>query len=106
MTKFHGLDNRQIIFCYLNNLTQLEQIEELIAAAEVTSSVPFMGSTVTLSMILTEENINKLKEHDMYLLLNQVNDVLYPVVELIRETDPDLYNDVVDAFDIGLDDLL
>lgn len=106
MTKFHGLDNRQIVFCYLNNLTQLEQIEELIAAAEVTSTVPFMGSNITLSMILTDENISKLKEHDMYLLLNQVNDVLYPVVELIREADPDLYDDVADAFDIGLDDLL
>jgi hypothetical protein len=106
MTKFHGLDNRQIVFCYLNNLTQLEQIEELIAAAEVSSVIPFMGSSVTLSMILTDANINKLKEHDMYLLLNQVNDVLYPVVELIRETDPDLYDEVSDAFDIGLDDLL
>ena len=42
----------------------------------------------------------------MYLLLNQVNEVLYPVVELIRDTDPDLYDDVSDAFDIGLDDLL
>lgn len=106
MTKFHGLDNRQIVFCYLNNLNQLEQIEELIAAAQVTSSVPFMGSTVTLSMILTDENLKKLKEHDMYLLLNQVNDILYPVVELIRDIDPDLYDDVADAFDIGLDDLL
>ena len=65
MTKFHGLDNRQIVFCYLNNLTQLEQIEELIAAAEVSSVIPFMGSSVTLSMILTDANINKLKEHDM-----------------------------------------
>jgi hypothetical protein len=106
MTKVHGLDNRQIVFCYLNNLNQLEQIEELIAEAAVSSVIPFMGSTVTLSMILTDDNLKKLKEHDMYLLLNQVNDVLYPVVELIRESDPDLYDDVADAFDIGLDDLL
>ena len=80
MTKFHGLDNRQIVFCYLNNLNQLEQIEELIAAAQVSSVIPFMGTSVTLSMILTEDNLEKLKQHDMYLLLNQVNDVLYPVV--------------------------
>ena len=106
MKKFHGLDNRQIIFCYLNNLNQLEQIEELIAAAKVSSVIPFMGSSVTLSMILTEDNLSKLKEHDMYLLLHQVNDVLYPVVELIRESYPDLYNEVADAFDIGLEDLL
>jgi hypothetical protein len=84
----------------------LEQIEELIAEAAVSSVIPFMGSTVTLSMILTDDNLKKLKEHDMYLLLNQVNDVLYPVVELIRESDPDLYDDVADAFDIGLEDLL
>jgi len=106
MKKFHGLDNRQIVFCYLNNLNQLEQIEELIAEAAVSSVIPFMGTSVTLSMILTDENLNKLKEHDMYLLLHQVNDVLYPVVELIRDTDPDLYDDVADAFDIGLEDLL
>lgn len=106
MKKFHGLDNRQIIFCYLNNLNQLEQIEELIAAARVSSVIPFMGSNVTLSMILTEDNLSKLKEHDMYLLLHQVNDVLYPVVELIRESYPDLYDEVADAFDISLDDLL
>jgi hypothetical protein len=39
-------------------------------------------------------------------MLNQVNDILYPVVELIREADPDLYDDVSAAFDIGLDDLI
>jgi hypothetical protein len=106
MTKFHGLDNRQIVFCYLNNLNQLEQLEDLIAEAEISSTVPFMGTAVTLSMILTEENLNKLKQHDMYILLNQVNDILYPVVELIKESDPDLYDDVAAAFDIGLDDLI
>ena len=106
MTKFHGLDNRQIVFCYLNNLIQLEQLEELIAEAQINSTVPFMGTAVTLSMILTEENLNKLKQHDMYILLNQVNDILYPVVELIKDSDPDLYDDVAAAFDIGLDDLI
>lgn len=106
MTKFHGLDNRQIVFCYLNNLTQLEQIEQLIAEAEISSTVPFMGTAVTLSMVLTEENIEKLKQHDMYILLHQINDILYPVVELIKDSDPDLYDDVEAAFDIGLDDLI
>ena len=106
MTKFHGLDNRQIVFCYLNNLTQLEQIEQLIAEAEISSTVPFMGTNVTLSMVLTEENIEKLKQHDMYILLHQINDILYPVVELIKDSDPDLYDDVEAAFDIGLDDLI
>jgi hypothetical protein len=106
MTKFHGLDNRQIVFCYLNNLIQLEELEELIAEAQISSTVPFMGSSVTLSMILTDENIQKLKEHDMYIMLNQVNDILYPVVELIKDSDPDLYDDVSAAFDIGLDDLI
>ena len=106
MTKFPGLDNRQIVFCYLNNLNQLEQLEDLIAEAEISSTVPFMGTAVTLSMILTEENLNKLKQHDMYILLNQVNDILYPVVELIKDSDPDLYDDVAAAFDIGLDDLI
>mgnify|MGYP000179454435 FL=1 len=65
-----------------------------------------MGTAVTLSMILTEDNLNKLKQHDMYILLNQVNDILYPVVELIKDSDPDLYDDVAAAFDIGLDDLI
>lgn len=106
MSKFHGLDNRQLVFCYLNNLNQLEQLEGLIAEAEISSTVPFMGSAVTLSMILTEDNIQKLKEHDMYILLNQINDVLYPIVELIKDSDPELYEDVSAAFDIGLDDLL
>jgi hypothetical protein len=106
MTKFHGLDNRQIVFCYLNNLIQLEQLEELIAEAQISSTVPFMGSSVTLSMILTDENIQKLKEHNMYIMLNQVNDILYPVVELIKDSDPDLYDEVSAAFDIGLDDLI
>ena len=106
MTKFHGLDNRQIVFCYLNNLNQLEQLEDIIAEAEISSTVPFMGTAVTLSMILTEDNLNKLKQHDMYILLNQVNDILYPVVELIQDSDPDLYDDVAAAFDIGLDDLI
>ena len=81
MTKFHGLDNRQIVFCYLNNLNQLEQLEDLIAEAEISSTVPFMGSAVTLSMILTEENIEKLKQHDMYILVNQANDILHPGAE-------------------------
>lgn len=106
MTKFHGLDNRQIVFCYLNNLNQLEQLEDLITEAEISSTIPFMGTAVTLSMILTEENLNKLKQHDMYILLNQVNDILYPVVELIKDSDPDLYDDVAAAFDIGLNDLI
>jgi len=106
MTKFHGLDNRQIVFCYLNNLNQLEQLEDLIAEAEISSTVPFMGSAVTLSMILTEDNIEKLKQHDMYILLNQVNDILHPVVELIKDSDPELYDDVSAAFDIGLEDLI
>jgi len=48
MTKFHGLDNRQIVFCYLNNLIQLEELEELIAEAQISSTVPFMSSSVTL----------------------------------------------------------
>jgi pantothenate kinase len=94
------------VFCYLNNLIQLEELEELIAEAQISSTVPFMGSSVTLSMILTDENIQKLKEHDMYIMLNQVNDILYPVVELIKDSDPDLYDDVSAAFDIGLDDLI
>ena len=106
MKKFHGLDNRQIVFCYLNNLNQLEELEQLIADAEISSTIPFMATNVTLSMILTEDNLEKLKSHDMYILLNQVNDILYPVVELIRDSDPELYNDVEAAFDIGLNDLM
>jgi hypothetical protein len=106
MTNFHGLDNKQIIFCYLNNLNQLERIEELIEDASFTSSIPFLGSDIMLSMYLSEESIQKLKDHKMYSLLYEVDVILYPIVELIKDAEPELYEEVLNAYNISLDDLL
>jgi hypothetical protein len=103
---FHNLDNREIVFIYLSNLRTLNSIKEMLERKEIESSMPFMGSEISFRLALTEESIDKIVTHDYYKCLESVNSKLKVIVDLIRDVDPELYEDVKDKIDISIGDIL
>lgn len=98
-TGFYGLDNEEIIFVYLSNRKFLEQYEAVFKSNGLESSIELPENTYVVKYDnLTEEDLLGLANDPHYLYCIKVNEKLEPVVDLIRESFPEIYDKVLNTF--------
>lgn len=106
MSGFHNLSNGEIVFIYLSNLKTLRSVDGMIEKKEIESSVPFLGTEISFRLSLDEEHIDKIVTHGYYQNLLSVSKKLKPIVDLIKETEPELYYEIKDHLDINISDII
>jgi hypothetical protein len=107
MGQFHNLDNEDVIFVYLSNERFLEEYELLFEAKSVDKISSVNNDTVMFSSItFSDEEIEEIKNRDHYKYCMSVRNKLGPIVEIIKETLPDIYDKVYKTMTQSNEDVL
>lgn len=89
--KFQELNNEEILLIYLRQRKFMEVHEDLIEQAEhLTTYTGMLDETQELLV----NNLEKMKSADHVSMLKRINSKLEPIVDLIYEADPQMYDKV------------
>lgn len=89
--KFQELNNEEIVLIYLRQRKFLEVHEDLIQQAE--HLLTYTGMLDETQELLVR-NLDKMKSARHVQMLTAINEKLEPIVDLIYEADPDLYDEI------------
>lgn len=89
--KFQELNNEEIVLIYLRQRKFLEVHEDLVQQAE--HLLTYTGMLDETQELLVR-NLEKMKSAKHVQMLNEINEKLEPIVDLIYEADPDLYEKI------------
>ncbi len=99
MSNFHNLDNEEVIFVYMTNKKFIEQYEGIFSNRGVESAVDLSDNAYVVSFKeMTEQDLLDLLDDPHYKYCLSVEEKLAPIVELIQEELPELYNKVAASF--------
>ena len=99
MSKYHNLDNEEVIFLYLSNRKFVEQYDIIFEQGGVESVMDLSDSAYVVGFKqMSEQDLMDLMDDPHYKYCLSVDKKLEPIVELIRETLPELYTKVENSF--------
>jgi hypothetical protein len=99
MGNFHNLDNEEILFIYITNKKFLDKYESIFDAGGIEKSLDLQeGGLITAFRMLTDEDIDEIKKDNHYLYCLSVDKKLSPIIDIIRETLPELYDKILESF--------
>jgi hypothetical protein len=99
MSNYHNLDNEEVVFLYLSNKKFIDQYNTIFENGGIESVVDLSDSAYVVGFKqLSEQDLLNLMDDPHYKYCVNVNEKLEPIVELIRETLPKLYNMVEKSF--------
>lgn len=92
---FHGLSNEQIVFMYLENKTQLNYFEDIIDNEGIVTEIelPLFGTSTHVHKI-SNELLDSIDTSELVTYLRDIDRILEPVVSLIKEVDPKMFEKV------------
>ena len=92
---FRGLSNEQLIFMYLENNNQLSYFEEIIDNEGIITEIelPLFGTSTHIHKI-SDELVMTIDKSDLIGYMRGINNILKPIVDLIKEVDPEMYEKV------------
>jgi hypothetical protein len=99
MSKYHNLDNEEVVFLYLSNRKFVDQYDIIFEQGGVESIMDLSDSAYVVGFKqMSEQDLLDLMEDSHYKYCLSVDKKLEPIVELIRETLPELYTKVEKSF--------
>ena len=99
MSNFHNLDNEEVVFVYLTNKKFIDQYEGIFTNRGVESALDLSENAYVVSFReMSEQDLIGLLDDPHYKYCLAVDNKLAPIVELIQEELPDLYNKVANSF--------
>ena len=99
MSKYHNLDNEEVVFLYLSNRKFVEQYDIIFEQGGVESVMDLSDSAYVVGFKqMSEQDLMDLMDDPHYKYCVSVDKKLEPIVELIRETLPELYTKVEKSF--------
>ena len=96
--KFQELTNEEIVFIYLRQEKFIEVHNDLIKQGE--ELMQLSPSELDMGDELLIKNLTRMKQSEHIKLLDSINNKLYPIVDLIEDADPRLYqriNDIIES---------
>lgn len=103
---YHGLSNEEIIFLYLHNKKQLDHLSEILDTGSIETTLSIGIGTMTAMKLLDDDQVEYLKSHALYQYLVSIDSKLEPIVDMIRDVDPETYQSVEESFNLTPDDIL
>jgi hypothetical protein len=99
MSKYHNLDNEEVVFLYLSNKKFVDQYDIIFEQGGIESIMDLSDSAYVVGFKqMSEQDLLDLMDDPHYKYCVKVDKKLGPIVELIRETLPDLYTKVEKSF--------
>lgn len=99
MSGFHNLNNEEVIFIYFLNKSFLAKYEDIFNIGGVEDIISINDNTIINTFKpLDESDMMELVESSHYKYCKSVDEKLTPIVELIRESIPELYDKVKESF--------
>ena len=99
MSNYHNLDNEEVIFLYLSNKKFIDQYSIIFENGGIESVMDLSDSAYVVGFKqLSEQDLINLLDDPHHKYCVSVNEKLEPIVELIRETLPKLYDKVEKSF--------
>ena len=99
MSGYHGLDNEEVVFVYLTNKKFLDQYNMIFDQGGVESIMDLSETAYVVGFKqMTEQDLMDLLDDPHYKYCQTVDKKLEPIVELIREELPKLYDKVLQSF--------
>ena len=99
MSNYHNLDNEEIVFIYLTNKRFVEKYNIIFEEGGIESVMDLSESTYVVGFRkMNEQDLINLLDDPHYKYCLSVDEKLTPIVELIRDTFPELYDTVEKSF--------
>lgn len=99
MSKYHNLDNEEVVFLYLSNKKFVDQYNIIFELGGIESVMDLSDSAYVVGFKeMSEQDLLDLMDDSHYKYCVNVDSKLSPIVELIRETLPELYTKVEQSF--------
>ena len=99
MSKYHNLDNEEVVFLYLSNKKFIDQYNTIFENGGIESIMDLSDSAYVVGFKeISEQDLLNLMDDPHYKYCVSVDKKLSPIVELIRETLPELYTKVETSF--------
>ena len=99
MSKYHNLDNEEVVFLYLSNRKFVDQYDIIFEQGGIESIMDLSDSAFVVGFKeMSEQDLLNLMDDPHYKYCVSVDKKLEPIVELIRETLPELYSTVEKSF--------
>ena len=99
MSGYHSLDNEEVIFVYLTNKKFLDQYNMIFDQGGIESIMDLSESAYVVGFKpMNEQDLIDLMDDPHYKYCVEVDKKLEPIVELIKEELPKLYDKVSESF--------
>ncbi len=99
MGNFHNLDNEEVLFVYLSNRKFIDKYDKVFEMGGMESSIELdEGSFVTSFREMSDDELYTLMQNPHYQYCVSIEEKLLPIIELIKETLPELYDKVESSF--------
>ena len=97
--ELHGLNNEEIVFLYKSNQKWIDTYNLIIEKKGMYNEIeiPQMGY-ISVFKEMSEDDINEMMESAHYKYSVEIQTKLEPVVDMIQESLPDIYEKVQNAF--------
>lgn len=97
--ELHGLTNEEIVFIYKINQKSIDTYNLIVEKQGIYEEleIPEMGY-ISVFKKMNDEDIEIMMESEHYKMCLQIEEKLAPIVDMIEETLPDVYNKVEDIF--------
>lgn len=95
MVDFRGLNNKHLIFLYLENLSTLNDFKDMLTEKTIDGDMdlPIFGK-VYYKESIPNKILNDIEKSDIYNTLLEIDGILEPIVSLIKDSDQKLYDEV------------
>jgi hypothetical protein len=89
------LTNEEVLFMYFENHNWLTRYQSIIKEKVIVDQMNIIGLTeIRVTEKLEDEDIDEICKAPHYKMCVSVHEKLHPIVELIEEVNPELYNKV------------
>ena len=89
---FTGLSNEQIVFIYLRLKKYADYVNDLVMEGYVNHEINIDFDEVNIQTGVTDEDLNVILDIPLVKIYLGIEETLKPVVELIRDSDPEIYD--------------
>jgi len=97
--ELHGLTNEEIVFIYKINYKSIDTYNRIFEKKGIYEEleIPDMGY-ISVFRTMNDEDLDDMMESEHYKMCLQIEEKLAPVVDIIEETLPEVYEKVENIF--------